>query len=43
MRELETEMAPRIAGHDDEILLDPRLFARIDAVHEHRHRRAPER
>ncbi len=38
MRELENEMAPRIAGHQDEILLDPRLFARIDAVHEHRHR-----
>ena len=37
MRELENELAPRLAEHEDEIRLDPRLFARIDAVHEHRH------
>ena len=41
MQELESEMAPRIAAHRDEILLDPRLFARVDAVHEHRLRTGP--
>jgi peptidyl-dipeptidase Dcp len=30
---LETELAPLVAEHLDEIRLDPRLFARIDAVH----------
>jgi peptidyl-dipeptidase Dcp len=35
-RALERELAPLIAEHDDEIRLDPRLFARIDAVHERR-------
>jgi peptidyl-dipeptidase Dcp len=38
MRALETELAPLIAEHLDEIRLDPRLFARIDAVHAARHR-----
>jgi peptidyl-dipeptidase Dcp len=33
MRALETELAPLIAEHADEIRLDQRLFARIDAVH----------
>src|SRR3954447_8455348 len=33
MRGLEGELAPLIAKHEDEIRLDPRLFARIDAVH----------
>lgn len=33
MRALETELAPLIAAHYDEIRLDPRLFARVDAVH----------
>jgi peptidyl-dipeptidase Dcp len=33
MRALETELAPLIAAHLDEIRLDPRLFARVDAVH----------
>src|SRR5919112_3409016 len=36
MRELESELAPLIAKHDDEIRLDPRLFARVDAVHKRR-------
>jgi peptidyl-dipeptidase Dcp len=36
MRELESELAPLIAEHEDEIRLDPRLFARVDAVHERR-------
>ncbi len=39
MQALESELAPRIAEHRDEIRLDPRLFARIDAVHEQRHQR----
>src|SRR4051812_29150234 len=29
MRELESELAPLIAKHADEIRLDPRLFARV--------------
>ena len=33
MRALESELAPLIAAHEDEIRLDARLFARIDAVH----------
>ena len=37
MRDLKEELAPRIAEHYDEIRLDARLFARVDAVHEHRH------
>jgi peptidyl-dipeptidase Dcp len=37
MRALETELAPLVAEHVDEIRLDPLLFARIDAVHAGRH------
>src|SRR6478672_941478 len=37
MQALESELAPRIAEHTDSIRLDPRLFARIDAVHAARH------
>ncbi len=37
MQALEAELAPRFAEHLDEIRLDPRLFARIDAVHTARH------
>src|SRR3954470_24093552 len=33
MRVLQAELAPLIAKHEDEIRLDPRLFARVDAVH----------
>ena len=36
MQSLEGELAPLIAKHRDEIRLDPRLFARIDAVHAQR-------
>ena len=37
MREIEREVAPLDAAHDDAIRLDPALFARVDAVHEGRH------
>ncbi len=37
MQALQTELAPLIAEHTDAIRLDPRLFARVDAVHEARH------
>ncbi len=33
LRELEAEVAPLLAAHQDAIHLDRRLFARIDAVH----------
>ena len=33
LRELEAEVAPRLAAHSDAIRLDPRLFARIEALH----------
>src|SRR3954452_17310741 len=36
MQALETELAPLIAEHTDEILLDVRLFERISAVHARR-------
>ena len=39
MREIEREIAPLEAAHDDALRLDPALFARIDAVHEARHDR----
>src|SRR6476469_2428241 len=37
MQALATELAPLLAEHTDAIRLDPRLFARIDAVHSGRH------
>jgi peptidyl-dipeptidase Dcp len=37
MREIEREVAPLAAAHDDALRLDPALFARIDAVHVSRH------
>ena len=37
MQALEAELAPLIAEHTDAIRLDPRLFARLDAVHAARH------
>jgi peptidyl-dipeptidase Dcp len=37
LREIEREVAPLEAAHDDAIRLDPALFARIDAVHTARH------
>ena len=36
LRELEAAMAPRLAAHSDAIRLDPRLFARIEALHARR-------
>ncbi|WP_042368435.1 M3 family metallopeptidase [Streptacidiphilus neutrinimicus] len=36
LRELDTEITPRLAAHTDAIQLDPALFARIDAVHARR-------
>ena len=37
LREIEREIAPLAAAHDDALRLDPALFARIDAVHSNRH------
>ena len=37
LRELEAEVAPLLAAHQDAIHLDRRLFARVDAVHAVRH------
>jgi peptidyl-dipeptidase Dcp len=37
LREIEREIAPLEAAHDDALHLDPALFARIDAVHQTRH------
>src|SRR4051794_5520978 len=37
MREIEREIAPLEAAHDDAIRLDPALFARIETVHSARH------
>ena len=37
MREIEREIAPLEAAHDDALRLDPALFARLDAVHAARH------
>src|SRR5262245_44911274 len=37
MQKIETEMAPRLSAHNDEILLDPALFARVDALYQKRH------
>src|SRR5690348_12259739 len=36
MQKVEAEMAPRLSAHRDEILLDPALFARVDAVYQKR-------
>ncbi|TYP86258.1 M3 family metallopeptidase [Blastococcus xanthinilyticus] len=36
LREIEREIAPLAAAHDDALRLDPALFARVDAVHEGR-------
>ena len=37
LQQLQQEIAPRFAAHGDSINLDPRLFARVRAVHEARH------
>jgi len=36
IQKIEKEMAPKLAAHRDAILLNPRLFARIQALHEKR-------
>jgi peptidyl-dipeptidase Dcp len=36
MNEIETDMAPKLSAHQDSILLDPALFARVDAVYQER-------
>jgi len=33
IRAIQTQMAPRMAAHQNRILLDPALFARVEAVH----------
>jgi len=37
MQKIESEMAPRLSAHSDEIFLDPALFARVDALYQKRH------
>src|SRR3954470_10350159 len=36
MQQVEAQMAPRLSAHRDAILLDPALFARIDALYQKR-------
>jgi len=36
LQEVQRKMAPALAAHQDEILLDPRLFARVDALYAQR-------
>ena len=36
IRAIQTQMAPRLAAHQNRITLDPRLFARVKAVYERR-------
>jgi peptidyl-dipeptidase Dcp len=36
MQQFESELAPQLAAHEDTILLDPRLFARVSALHARR-------
>jgi peptidyl-dipeptidase Dcp len=36
MEKVETDMAPKLAAHQDAILLDPALFARVDALYQQR-------
>lgn len=36
IRELEQELAPRLSAHNDSILLNPRLFARVNSLYENR-------
>jgi len=36
MEKIEADMAPRLSAHQDAILLDAALFARVDAVHKQR-------
>jgi len=36
MQQFESELAPQLAAHEDAILLDPKLFARVSALYERR-------
>ena len=36
MQQFESELAPQLAAHEDTILLDPQLFARVSALHARR-------
>lgn len=36
LRRIDTELSPRLAAHEDAILLDPKLFARIQHLHDAR-------
>lgn len=36
LREIQSQVAPRLAAHDDAIKLDPQLFARLDDLHTRR-------
>jgi peptidyl-dipeptidase Dcp len=36
MQQIDCEMAPRLAAHEDAILLDPALYARVEALYERR-------
>jgi peptidyl-dipeptidase Dcp len=36
MQKIESEMAPKLSAHHDAILLDPMLFARVEAVYQKR-------
>ncbi len=36
MQKIESQMAPRLSAHRDEIFLDPALFARVDALYQKR-------
>jgi peptidyl-dipeptidase Dcp len=38
MQQFESELAPQLAAHEDAILLDPQLFARVSALYERRTR-----
>jgi len=35
-KNIDTEMSPKLSAHEDTILLDPELFARVDAVYKQR-------
>lgn len=36
LKQIDTEMSPKLAAHEDAILLDPKLFKRVDAVYQQR-------
>jgi peptidyl-dipeptidase Dcp len=41
LQKVEAEVAPKLAGHSDEIYLNPRLFGRVKAVYDQRERLQP--